>query len=372
MENIRGVFFNEESTSQRAAAFALIDEAVSLIRTNNRYSGYHLSFTGHSLGAFLAELSVSYAVSVLGLENVNAVTFESPGSKESILAIMCRNSEDPSLPSPHRLDIISYVCYPNFINVTNEHVGTVYTINVDLGPFGSWPGVHIFRCHSVDGIVEWFRQAIVEKNQACKRYCMSGWPVGFWESRVYFKYAEFNKGQYTIKRPLRSHLSQLKEARDEGVAIIEKYMTIQKRKFELRFHGNFRIHDQLSNPNVLPLHHFGKDLQAFLHEFYTRIQSLLSSRSGNWAEVQRGVEKVLEEKWSEMGMPEEVRRSLLNLTIRPNDANLDLVTIELDGASVPLFRRQISSWLERKGVGVEDLLNITSLSTPGSHKPVSF
>ena len=356
-EDIRAVLFNQYTTPQKEAAFSLVAEAVNLLRTNNKYQSYHLSFTGHSLGAFLAEVSVYYAYCVLGYPDVNAVTFESPGTKAAILAMEEADGLEASLTARVNLDIVSYVCYPNLINVCNEHIGTVYSINVDLGVFGKWPGIHLLRCHSIDGIVEWFRQAVVEKNPVCKRHYMCDWPVGYKEGRVYFKYAEFDNGQYTIKRPLNSRLSKLRDVHEaEELDVIQKYMTIQKRKFELRYNGNFKIHDNLSGTNVLPLHHFHQDLQIFLRHFNTEIQGLQSKIGKNSKML---LDKTLQEKWSGLGMPENVIQYLLNLTIRRNNINVEVVKIDLD-VSVDTFRRQISSWLERKPVSPEDLLHIST------------
>jgi hypothetical protein len=41
---------------------------------------YKLSITGHSLGAYLAELSIYYCHMDLNFKNVKGVTFDGPGS----------------------------------------------------------------------------------------------------------------------------------------------------------------------------------------------------------------------------------------------------------------------------------------------------
>jgi putative lipase involved disintegration of autophagic bodies len=43
---------------------------------------YKLSITGHSLGAYLAELSIYYCHMDLNFKNVKGVTFDGPGSLE--------------------------------------------------------------------------------------------------------------------------------------------------------------------------------------------------------------------------------------------------------------------------------------------------
>ncbi len=73
---------------------------------NSGMENYHLSFTGHSLGATLAELSI--------VDNASfGVTFESPGSKPMM---------DVSQQNYAQQHIISYNAFPNQINSTNLHV----------------------------------------------------------------------------------------------------------------------------------------------------------------------------------------------------------------------------------------------------------
>jgi hypothetical protein len=43
---------------------------------------YSLSFTGHSLGAYLAQMSVFYSHYDLDFTNTKAVTFDGPGTLE--------------------------------------------------------------------------------------------------------------------------------------------------------------------------------------------------------------------------------------------------------------------------------------------------
>jgi hypothetical protein len=90
--------------------------------------GYRLSFTRRSL----AELSVFYAHDHFNFPGVNAVTFESSGSKES-LELMQSNLKRIIL---EQLDNMSYVSYPNLINTCNKHVGTLYHIKPNLRKLG--------------------------------------------------------------------------------------------------------------------------------------------------------------------------------------------------------------------------------------------
>lgn len=68
----------------QAHAFRATVNAVNYANLENM----SLSFSGHSLGAFLAELSVFYCHTLINLPNVKAVTFDGPGTK-NIMEKMC-------------------------------------------------------------------------------------------------------------------------------------------------------------------------------------------------------------------------------------------------------------------------------------------
>ncbi|MFH1334065.1 MAG: hypothetical protein ABIH77_02005 [Pseudomonadota bacterium] len=80
------------------------------------YPGYSFSFTGHSLGAFLAEcMACQY--------RVKAVTFESPGS----LGFQATNVQGYNTTT----NIVAYLSGPNAINTTNRHIGSLYRVYVE-------------------------------------------------------------------------------------------------------------------------------------------------------------------------------------------------------------------------------------------------
>ena len=90
--------------------------------------GYHLSFTGQSLGGFLAEMSVYACHRGFGLDypDASAVVFDSPGSIEVM-------QEWESHIGQHQvnvkqLNIISFLSSPNLVNTLNSHPGTVYRL----------------------------------------------------------------------------------------------------------------------------------------------------------------------------------------------------------------------------------------------------
>ena len=105
-------------------------KVVDLIKMNANFTGYALSFTGHSLGAWIADLSVYYCHRFFDYKNVKAVTFDAPGSE-----IMLQLLDKPAIKGPvdtfdvRKLDIVSYLSMPNLVNSVNRHVGLCYLVN---------------------------------------------------------------------------------------------------------------------------------------------------------------------------------------------------------------------------------------------------
>lgn len=79
-------------------------------------SEYALSYTGHSLGAALAELSAAS-------DNVVGVTFESPGTLPIINNMISRGELPANALANANNNIITYNAGPNIVNTLNNHVG---------------------------------------------------------------------------------------------------------------------------------------------------------------------------------------------------------------------------------------------------------
>lgn len=95
--------------------------------------GYRLSFTGHSLGAWLAELSVYYCHAYFNYTNTKAVTFDSPGSLPMMEQLQPSIENEDKLPL-RKLKIISYLASPNPANSCNPHVGKIYRVYPEMLP----------------------------------------------------------------------------------------------------------------------------------------------------------------------------------------------------------------------------------------------
>lgn len=91
---------------------------------NNNINVQYLSFTGHSLGAALAELSSAYF-------KYPSITFDSPGTKGIIDNSVCNNLPlDAS--SYVGKNLITYSSAPNLVNTAKEHLGIIYRVFPDI------------------------------------------------------------------------------------------------------------------------------------------------------------------------------------------------------------------------------------------------
>lgn len=95
---------------------------------------YRLSFTGYSLGAWLAELSVFYCRAYFNKYNVEikAVTFDSPGTKPMMERLQSNIVSRDTQVKLKELPIFTYLAKPNPVNCCNEHVGTVKCVEVEM------------------------------------------------------------------------------------------------------------------------------------------------------------------------------------------------------------------------------------------------
>lgn len=105
-------------------AYKAVESSIALARE----SYYHLSFTGHSLGAWLAELSVYFSHVHLDYGMTRAITFDSPGSSDFFTTVRSNVQSHLTNFDTENFDIITYLSIPNIINSCNRHTGQVYSI----------------------------------------------------------------------------------------------------------------------------------------------------------------------------------------------------------------------------------------------------
>lgn len=120
---------NDESVMHHrvSSQMASAEEFVQTVLKAMEEKYLHLSFTGHSLGGWLAQISAFHAEE----RNLHAhvVTLDSPGGREIL------NELQPNVQGQiplECLDITTYLAAPDLINVCNHHIGAVYRIFPNL------------------------------------------------------------------------------------------------------------------------------------------------------------------------------------------------------------------------------------------------
>ena len=306
IEDLHGIYLNKLS-KQKSEAYKLIEEAVELAKTK----GATLSFTGHSLGAFLAELSVFYCYNTLDFPNVSAVTFESPGSKGSLEKLQSNlDAEKIELTS---LDIIGYVSYPNLINTCNHHIGTLYHVQPQLGDLGWVPVWHLKQVHSLTGFIDAFNG----KDRPNLQY-VQDWPVGNQYTK-FFESTEFSQGKYEIS----------------------KEVIIQSEKvFQLHYAAHYTLNNNLSGESILALKHFSPELQGVLVGFF------------EWKKNQQNA--LIEEKLKALKIHPTTREHLLSYSLTKRSNGRLFVTIPK--GDIFLFQYELSWWLENYGTKLQKLM----------------
>ena len=200
-----------------------IDDVHQKIALNSSIQDFTVSYTGHSLGAVLAELSAAQ-------DRLTAVTFDSPGS----LSIMQMHPEygfNPNVP------IVSYLAHPNIVNTINSHAGTLYTVN----PPYNFSGYRIVT--SAIRIADYLQYTLQQHDRhgfvhlldpktnapAPLAITQSQWPSGFVEGLIYF-YSSDNSNYWSAYA---DHLgiTYAREAFFSSIASIHDFFVARKADF---------------------------------------------------------------------------------------------------------------------------------------------
>ena len=127
--NIEIEHFLDEDLRNQAIVDSMLDSVMAiniLNETVDLVGNYFLSFTGYSYGALYAEQSVLLSRKLKPeLINIQAITFDSPGSLE-LMAYVCRDFNlSTTLNDLKSLNIVTYLSSPNFVNSFGTHVGQI-------------------------------------------------------------------------------------------------------------------------------------------------------------------------------------------------------------------------------------------------------
>jgi len=209
----------ENLVPQIGSASTFTHKVAEVLREVNGMKGvsFHLFFTGHSLGGWLAQVTAFTTKYLKIKENVflrsidgngcyhpHTVAFDSPGCKDMLVEM--RDTFDVRLDGRsidlEHLDITSYLSAPNLINTCKSHLGTVYRIFTDLSEMRWWEIEFVFytkSTHSIDKIVKIFDAATgqVHKDEQgqLKVQLVVDWPIsaGFKVSKEYENFFEWAK-----------------------------------------------------------------------------------------------------------------------------------------------------------------------------------
>jgi Flp pilus assembly protein TadD len=128
---------------------------------------YSYSFTGHSLGGWLALTSLyKYKDEFVnskkgGYQDAFAVTFDDPGGKDLSEALQPRVEENRRVDI-NKLDITSYLSRPNIVNTAMEHMGSVYGLVPEINIW-SWlirkTVLYTIKTHDTKLFLEEFSQS---------------------------------------------------------------------------------------------------------------------------------------------------------------------------------------------------------------------
>lgn len=325
IEDIHGVFFNGISP-QKESAYQLTEIAIEFARD----VGGGLSFTGHSLGAYLAELSLFYChISFYPgahefdiREVIHAVTFESPGTQEIMKKLQSNLPHNQIILS--ELDITNYLSYPNLVNTCGLPVGTIYGLAPNIGKWGNIHGIHLKKVHTMQNIIPLFQNESFHSN---RRY-MLDWPTGN-QRHEFFNHVKFSGNEY----------------------IWDGNEQVLLNNFNLVLSGHFRIDRTMGSPYVLPLRHFNPAFRQWLKDFYNMPVLRFSSP---------GVLEGVKRKLSEIA-PVEIIEYLLACMVKVNQFNKEWyieLTNGIEGISLFKIRREISTWLSNNDDGSGNILRV--------------
>ena len=246
---------------QQEEANKYTKEAIELAKNE----GFRLSFTGHSLGALLAELSVYWCHNQYWSFDVNAVTFESPGSKDIIdkrLLPNLNNNIDQEM-----LDIVEYLSYPNLINTWGYHIGTVYQVYPNLGNLGWVHGWYTKQSHNITNTIKYI---LSSGSVRTTTILMQDWPLRI-EINKYFDLSQFVDNKYLL-------IDQLSIDTN----------------FELYYKAHYVPATAMDDNSQLLLKHFNFWIREFLTDFFQAHKYSLRIAKAR---------KALKEHWEKSNIP---------------------------------------------------------------------
>ncbi len=117
-------------TGQQVSAYVAAKEMVELAITSN----WQFSTTGHSLGGWLAQVTLIHCHKDFNYEEANAVTFDNPGA-QNMLKSLEKGAAGGYKIKESTFDAITYVVSPNLVNVNGELLGSARQLSPKVKNF---------------------------------------------------------------------------------------------------------------------------------------------------------------------------------------------------------------------------------------------
>ncbi len=153
---------NDVDVAQHQEMLHCIDYAIKQAQEHK----YGLSFTGHSLGGYLAELSlIILAQRTLNLTypiHFSATAFDSPGGRTTFFRWLTTKNSLVKIP-PYtkrqatnflaKLDTSNILFHPNRVNIINQHTGMKYYLPCLLKKWEYFPTIKTLQKHSMSALI---------------------------------------------------------------------------------------------------------------------------------------------------------------------------------------------------------------------------
>lgn len=127
-----------------------------------------LVLTGHSLGAWLAECTL-WKINLVPVEDspyscIEAITFESPGSKNLIERMKKHYPANPLFSNP---EVTTYVTSPNIVNTAKQHAGILVQVNESKrsAPFNIGIQLSAIGITCLTWIASWGKSKYISRQQ---------------------------------------------------------------------------------------------------------------------------------------------------------------------------------------------------------------
>ena len=295
IEDLVGVYKGQWDSLQKLAAYEVTRKSIEF--RNAHYSDYHLSFTGHSLGGYLAELGVFFCHRSLDYPEANAVSFESPGI--GTIAERLQSQHNPI--QLQKLDIVGYVTYPDLINTCDRHIGTLYQISTELKPRAEYPLFYTLEAHSKNNI------ALLLQNPTSVQKLAMDWPVGQ-QYKLFFDHARFQDGYYVLNP----------DSEDFKQASLNEYNRI--------YAAHYKTAKRVGH-HFLSLRHFSPELRNVLKA----LQAVKLNTSKD----------ILTARWTKIGIDTNLQKQLLQYELEET-SNGDTLIVLPAGYNANKFRENLA------------------------------